>query len=750
MINPKISIVIGTLNRPYIVISLINQLKNIPNIEVLIFDQSEKKNFQLLKKKFPKDPRFVLFRLESPNACKFLNLGWKKAKAPIVLYLDDDVEITEETISAHLQTYENPDVKAIAGRVINDGETVEESETFVGKIQWYGAIIHKNFSSKIKTYADFPYGCNMSYRKDALVEMEGFDKDLQPPIYSYNEVDLGYRINKKWPKSFLFEPEALVYHHRFPSGGGRSFDNKTLVVNNSFNYGYFISKNFSFFENLLWFLRRGPFQIMKEPNQIIPILKGWLFGKKKRFSFYTTFIFLIFTLSFFLRFWKVPEHFFFGIDEEYQSLLALSIVKHFHVIWIGLSAANTGFYIAPGLVYLHSLLLWTSRLDPIILGYAASIISFFTVVIFYFIIKHFFGKKTSLIATVIYSFSPFILSYDRRFWNSTLVPLTTILFFLSLVKSEKKPRWYILTAILLGLSFHIHASLFIFIPITISVLLYRSIVKKQKISIIYHLSSSISFLLIYSPLIVFDLVHNFDNLKTPFRMIKGIGSNGGFSFLTHIHDVQKIISQFWFFSLNPVIYQLSSIISFFILLWFFFKKKNSIEKMLVFIAGTYLFMFLFYPGAILGYYFLGFFPFFALIVSLFLSRYFVKVSFFILSLFAIVNIYWISQFPQNEGLSAKKELITRTISVLGNSTFFLDTSQNYLFFGGWRYLFEAYGKKPSSSQADQMFGWIYQKEVSKEKPQLKVIISTSDLVVTQPLIKKLSTGQYRSYIVQNE
>lgn len=745
---PKIAVVIGTLNRPHVVSSLLHQLEKTSEIEVLVFDQSNKENYQTLKKSFPKKTNYILIHLDSPNTCHYLNMGWKKAKAPIVLYLDDDVEITPETISAHLSAYKNNEVHGVAGRVINDSETIS-NDSRTGKIYSFGAIFLKNFSSESRGSVDFPYGCNMSFRKKTLEMVGGFDEKLSPPIYSFNEVDLGYRINKQWPKSIIFEPDALAYHKRYPSGGGRTFDAKTLEAGNSFNYGYFIGKNFSLFENILWAVRRLPYQILKEPNKIFSILKGFLSAKKRRLTKEYILLFFVFTLIFFLRFWQVPRHFFFGIDEEYQSLLALSIIKDFHIIWIGLSAANTGFYIAPGFVYLHSLFLWISRLDPVILGYAASTVSFITILIFYYVVKHLFDKKSAIITTLIYSFSTFVMSYDRRFWNSTFVPPTAVLFFLSLVKSEKNPKWYLLTAILLGLSFHIHASLFIFIPITILVLCYRIFIVKQKIPIIYHLLSIILFLILYFPLIVYDFVHNFDNLKTPFRMLKQLEKGGGgYSFLQHFQTIQSTIQQFWssdsFSSL--VNYSLLALIAI-IFLWFFLKKKNMAEDVLAFIIILYALIFLFYPGTILDYYFIGFFPFFSIVIALFLTQFYQLSLIALTAIFILPNITAFFQSPVDGNLELKKLVVQKTIRALRNEPFYLETAKPYVYFGGWRYLFEAYGKKPSASQADTMFGWIYPKEISSEKPKLNVLITINPKF--QPnkiIIKKIILKPYTVFI----
>jgi GT2 family glycosyltransferase len=275
----EITVVIGTLNRPHVVATLLTQLlvaaKTI-QLEVIVVDQSTPENWQQLQREFPQLPNFTLIHFDTPNTCKYLNYGWQHAKAPIVLYLDDDVELTDGTLQAHINAYTNPAIQAVAGRVINDGEQTT-TDSRVGQILWNGAVITKNFSYEKETYVAFPYGCNMSFRKDVLKEIGGFDERLSPPIYAYNEVDLGYRISKGRENSILFVPQALVYHHQHKRGGTRNdFDMKAVIKSNNYNYGYFIGKNFSPLENMIWLLRRLPYQILKDPGAIPAIISGYL------------------------------------------------------------------------------------------------------------------------------------------------------------------------------------------------------------------------------------------------------------------------------------------------------------------------------------------------------------------------------------------------------------------------------------------------------------------------------------------
>ncbi len=279
----RISVVIGTFNRPDSVLGLLEQLVDIRDvpIEVLVFDQSSKENYSVSSSLFPKQENFHLLRLEKPNTCRYLNMGWQYAKAPIVLYLDDDVTITSETLNAHIRHYDKKSLLGVAGRVVNDGEQISKNSQ-VGKVLFCGAVITKNFSFTEPLYVDYPYGCNMSFKKAALEEVGGFDEKLKPPIYAYNEVDLGYRITKKWKNSIIFEPHALVYHHQIKQGGTRFYNQKYIQKTTDYNYGYFLGKNFNFAQNIVCLIRRIPYQIVKEANSIWEILSGFMYAKSVR------------------------------------------------------------------------------------------------------------------------------------------------------------------------------------------------------------------------------------------------------------------------------------------------------------------------------------------------------------------------------------------------------------------------------------------------------------------------------------
>lgn len=198
----KSTVVIVTLNRKELASKLVTQIRKFnPSEEIIVIDQSGKQ----------------------PNLCQGRNEGYKKALGEIIIYFDDDVEITENTIQSHLAEYEDDSVIGVAGRVINDDEPIpEKSAVLVGKVNNLLTDFTKNFWSTKKQIVEFPYGCNMSFRKNILAKVNGFDERIPAPSTAFDEIEIALRI-KKFGK-IIFSPTALVFHHRVTMGGTRAGD----------------------------------------------------------------------------------------------------------------------------------------------------------------------------------------------------------------------------------------------------------------------------------------------------------------------------------------------------------------------------------------------------------------------------------------------------------------------------------------------------------------------------------------------
>jgi len=454
----------------------------------------------------------------------------------------------------------------------------------------------------------------------------------------------------------------------------------------------------------------------------------------------------ILLIAIILRFWKLADYFQFGVDEEYQALFGWSIVKHFHVLWIGVSASNIGYYLGPGLVYLSALLLWLNK-DPIIFGYFASFIGIITALSLYYIAFKLYNKRVATVSFVLYIFSPFAFYYDRKYWPLA-VPLIALWLFYSLVKSFKNSGWLLVTALLMGLSYHIHISLWIFWPFILFAFFYLAL--KKKLSL-FKISASISiFVLTTLPLLVFDFIHNFDNLRLPLRLLtrKQQVTNHSINQLIEFFTVFKKIFLHPSFSNNLIdcVLVILLIIS---LIWLSWRKEKSIRFLLSIIFLFFL-GFILFPSPMQEYYFVLPLPFIILIVAKILDR--IKpFGYIVLILFMVANLYGFIKQPVYSDYPNKIEIIKQVKKTVSNQSFYLEIDGNYLFNGGWRYLFQAYHLSPDQSSADQIFGWIYLDEISKERPKYKVTISrNNNLKFSSSVIKKFTSGAYTAYLIYND
>ncbi len=265
----KVSIVIPTYNRPGLALGLARQIRKYePSSEIIIVDQSD------IKEKPIEITELELKYLENAkvNTSIAKNVGLSHATGDVVIFFDDDVEITSETINAHLAEYTNPEVLGVAGRVINDGETVpKETGVLAGQTNKYLTAFTNNFWSTRKQEVQFPYGCNMSFRRAVLEKLGGFDEMIPPP--GWEETDLGLRVTKLG--KMIFSPEALVYHHKATSGGTRMSQDQWFR-NYYWTYGRLIAKHVSFPENIFSLLSLSVRIIKEYPVAIFSFIKGFM------------------------------------------------------------------------------------------------------------------------------------------------------------------------------------------------------------------------------------------------------------------------------------------------------------------------------------------------------------------------------------------------------------------------------------------------------------------------------------------
>ena len=232
---PKLSIVIVTKDRELELNECIRSLSQYIrfNDEVIVIDGSRKPlRINLL------DSRVAYFHLPSSNMDEARNFGIKVSKNEIIAFLDSDGYIEKSWLLSLLQAYrKHPEAGGIGGSVVQ--ESLGAFGPRGGRITPWG-MVYGNFKDGENIIeSQHLIGCNMSFRKDVLLKVQGFDTAYNGTALR-EDTDIAVRIRCLGYKLF-YQPKAIFYH--LESKQGRLTRNKQA---RSFiaNHTYFYIKNY--------------------------------------------------------------------------------------------------------------------------------------------------------------------------------------------------------------------------------------------------------------------------------------------------------------------------------------------------------------------------------------------------------------------------------------------------------------------------------------------------------------------------
>lgn len=506
----------------------------------------------------------------------------------------------------------------------------------------------------------------------------------------------------------------------------------------------------------------------------------------KRYRVYALFL-LVILLAAFLRFHNLPQVYVFNFDEEYQATYAWTEVLHFHRIWIGVSASFLDFYLGPYFTYFTALLLKLSKGDPLLPAYFAASLGVLTTATFFFTGWKIFNLTTGFVSSLLYGSLPLFVYFDQKYWNVMFVPLTMLGFFVMLKMIAKSKWWWFAFPFLVGFILETDLAA---APLVLVGLYYfiRSKVWKDKILL---LASIVIFLLMYWPLIIFDVNHNFSNLTLPFRLKEAITQNknknvqfdpwakfkGSFDSLGRVWYLKagapnadeinfgctmlsfpygarinidkytkRTYAPFWF-----------SFLSLSLLIWFIrfsFTSQNKDIRILRILLLTSIIFYFSYPGGTFEYYLLGVLTLFIFLPGIFISYLkgnFKNVGIIILIIPIFLGVYTIFKTSDEFSLGPKKILISKLMQKIEGNSFELKGEGFCHDYEGWRYLFKIYGRVPSQSYTDKNLGWLYPSEINKTPPEYTLILSEDRIPLKEDLsnLPSIKEGGYRAYIRKN-
>ncbi len=210
-----ISVVIPTRNRAEHLKRLLESLTRcaLPpdgDVEVVVADNGSQDHTRTVIELFSTIAPFTVRSVyePTPGVSRARNAGLEIARGSIVAFLDDDCQVATDWLVSIVKVFaEFPQLTGFFGRVLpSDGAVINPTTLSVKP------------SMEAEDYR-FPcspflgHGNNMAYRRQALIDVGGFDALLGPgaPLRCGEDTDLAYRLLRKgaWLR---YEPRVLIYH----------------------------------------------------------------------------------------------------------------------------------------------------------------------------------------------------------------------------------------------------------------------------------------------------------------------------------------------------------------------------------------------------------------------------------------------------------------------------------------------------------------------------------------------------------
>lgn len=234
--SPRVSVVLNTCNRGAFIGDTLEGLKRqtYDNFEVVVVNGPSIDETEEVVKKFN-----IRYYTAPFNISVSRNVGIRHAAGEIIAFIDDDAVPEAEWLEDIVKAYKDPKVAAAGGRVYNaDGSDFQYS---YGAIDTWGYPESRHdkaydYNDPNGIWFNINIGTNASYRREPLIEVGGFDEEIE---YYHDESDVCVRLIRAGYKVAQLE-DAYVHHKMAPSFRRKSSKRTVVwdaIVKNTIYYG---------------------------------------------------------------------------------------------------------------------------------------------------------------------------------------------------------------------------------------------------------------------------------------------------------------------------------------------------------------------------------------------------------------------------------------------------------------------------------------------------------------------------------
>ena len=225
-----ISIIICSYNRGHNLAECFKWLENqvLPDTvqwEVLLVDNNSTDSTKTITEQFSQQSNLnIRYVFEAEQGVAFArNKGLKEAKGEYLIYIDDDIRVTDKWLQTIYHVFNKYDCDIVGGRI-----HIESPSSLPAWItpDMYGFLGYQNFGDQehqMDGIKEFPFSGNMGLHRRVIEKIGYFDVSMgrkgeglkKEELYKGEETDFCHRLANSGG-TFYYHPDALVFHKILP------------------------------------------------------------------------------------------------------------------------------------------------------------------------------------------------------------------------------------------------------------------------------------------------------------------------------------------------------------------------------------------------------------------------------------------------------------------------------------------------------------------------------------------------------
>ncbi len=223
---------------------------------------------------------------------------------------------------------------------------------------------------------------------------------------------------------------------------------------------------------------------------------------------------LIIVLAAFFRLYRINDYMEYLGDQGRDLIIIREFLVNKNLFFIGPQTSVGNMYLGPWFYYFIAPSLLFAGYNPVGPAIFTGLLGVLTIYLVYHVASRWFSVPVGLAASLLMSISPVVIKYSTSSWNPNVMPLFSLLFIYFLCQKR-----YIPATISFIMIINSHYLGILLLAPAIFILIHNYKTSQQKIPIfIRHLIfPAILFIISLSPLILFDLKHQGQNIGAVLR-----------------------------------------------------------------------------------------------------------------------------------------------------------------------------------------------------------------------------------------